>query len=138
VFSYGHNSNFVYFTFYGITFDDPSFDSVALVMHFAAPLAHYQLKSSLLHQELTMSKKAKFYHRFSERGPSNLNFLAKCRYYWYDGPTNVLADVSLRHTTPIERVPGTWGPLKTEDADQVPAENCRAREAGAEESGRVR
>eukprot|EP00830_Metopus_es_P002129 TRINITY_DN1189_c0_g1_i1.p1 TRINITY_DN1189_c0_g1~~TRINITY_DN1189_c0_g1_i1.p1 ORF type:complete len:578 (+),score=110.36 TRINITY_DN1189_c0_g1_i1:24-1757(+) len=89
-FSYGHNSNFTYFTYYGITLEYPEYDSFCYILKFNESVAHHKLKAELINQDLTMSKKTKFFHDFEKRMHSNRSFISKCRYYWYEGDPTLL------------------------------------------------
>ncbi len=92
---YGHNSNFIYFTFYGITLAEAEYDSVAMIMRYDESVPNYKLKASLLHDDSNMSKRPRFYHDYVARTKSNLCFMAKCRFYWFAGDPHVLCSVWL-------------------------------------------
>lgn len=64
-----------------------------MIMKFNENIPHYKLKAALINQELTMSKKIKFYHSWSYRQYSNYNFITKCRFYWYDADPKLLCQV---------------------------------------------
>ncbi len=86
---YGHGSNFVYMLYYGITLDDSEHDAVTFILDFEK-VPHGKLKAALVHQEVVMSKKAKFYACFGQRRCSNQSFMSNWRYYLYsDDPAKL-------------------------------------------------
>jgi len=81
MFCYGHNSNFVYFTFYGITLSPAEYNSIALIINYEE-IPNGKLKARLLNDTDTMTKKLRFYELFDKRTDSNLRFMEKCRFMW--------------------------------------------------------
>ena len=86
LFCYGHNSNFVYFTFYGISLSLAEYNSVAMIVKYdEASIPNAKFKAELLNDTYTMTKKLRFYEEFGKRTHSNLRFIDKCRFLWYRG-----------------------------------------------------
>lgn len=81
MFCYGHNSNFVYFTFYGMALPPSEYNSVALIAKYEQ-LPNGKFKAKLLNDVGTMTKKLRFYEVFEKRVESNLRFMEKCRFLW--------------------------------------------------------
>ena len=94
-FSYGHNSNFVYFTFYGMALDPPEYNSIALIAKYDENIPNAKLKAELLNDANTMTKKIRFYEKFEERISSNLRFMEKCRFYWCNKNPRKLCNVTI-------------------------------------------
>eukprot|EP01022_Parablepharisma_sp_SALTPOND_P017478 TRINITY_DN2800_c3_g1_i1.p4 TRINITY_DN2800_c3_g1~~TRINITY_DN2800_c3_g1_i1.p4 ORF type:complete len:424 (-),score=44.05 TRINITY_DN2800_c3_g1_i1:5033-6304(-) len=85
LFCYGHNSNFVYFTFYGMALPPAEYNSIAMIIKYGQSIPKGKLKAALLNDDITMTKKLRFYEVFTERIRSNLTFMEKCRFMWYSG-----------------------------------------------------
>jgi len=95
LFCYGHNSNFTYFSFYGITFEPSEYNSIALVIDYNNEkyIPNGKIKAEILGDTLTMTKKIRFYADFDTRVKQNMNFMQKCRFLWSNGSLSKLCKV---------------------------------------------
>lgn len=66
-------------------------------MKFNENIPNYKFKAALLNQEITMTRKIKFYQCFENREHSNSRFISKCRFYWSDESPEVLCQVYTSH-----------------------------------------
>lgn len=91
--NYGHSSNFTNFTFYGFVLDGEEYNAVGFPMRFTESIPNSKIKQELLGRTLTKMKLAKFYQDYNKRKENNQNFLAFCRFYWFDCEPEMLCHV---------------------------------------------
>ena len=96
MFCYGHNSNFTYFTYYGIALDYREFDCVCFMLKFDSSIPNYKLKAQLLNSEDLMIKRARFYADYKNRVLANMHFMAKWRFYLSKAEATVLINVNVQ------------------------------------------
>eukprot|EP00826_Nyctotherus_ovalis_P065166 TRINITY_DN9572_c0_g1_i1.p1 TRINITY_DN9572_c0_g1~~TRINITY_DN9572_c0_g1_i1.p1 ORF type:complete len:365 (-),score=39.35 TRINITY_DN9572_c0_g1_i1:581-1675(-) len=93
MFCYGHNSNFTYFTYYGIALDYPEFDSVCFMLKLDSSVPNHEIKIRLLGLEESKVKRARFYADYTSRLSANMSFMGKLRFYWTEAAPKDLAKV---------------------------------------------